>query len=281
MRSSVWVIILVVIFGAIVVLFYNHFTSPEYILRQAKMCIKAKKVDEAIKLYTKFIKKAPKSKSTVEAIFDLAELLEEKGDKKNAKRMFLKVVKEHNNTVFALLARNKLSTLYDYYPLDVEMLWCEGDSETKGKNYYKETVVKEKTVSSEGEVYRLEEKIYVGDKLLGKSIFTILKNEEGVWSKVGNRFVLLLKFPLVKGQQWTTTYDGRQRCASVVESGIKVETQVGSFEDCVKIKYEIMGIPGYQFEYYAPEVGKVLVTHSGKGASEELRISELLKYNIR
>jgi len=281
MRSSILVIIFIIIFGVIFMLSYSYFTSPKYIFGQAKICAKAKKIDEAIKLYTKFIKKAPKDKFSAEAVFSLAELLEEKGDKKNAKQMYLKLIREYKDTVFVLIAKNKLAALYDYYPLDVGMVWCEGDSETKGKNYYREAAVKERTISSGGEEYSVEEKIYVGNKLLKKTISTIMRNDEGIWSKVGDRFVLLLKFPLVKGQQWTTEYEGQQRYASVVDSGLKIETQAGAFEDCVKIKYEIKGIPGYQYEYYAPEVGKILVTHSGRDSSEELRISELLKYNAK
>jgi len=81
-------------------------------------------------------------------------------------------------------------------------------------------------------------------------------------------------YPLEVNKEWTV---GNIRY-TIISKNENVEIIAGKFTDCLKIKKQFMKTPSWSYEYYAPEVGKILTTQSS-GYSEK-RVTELKEYNI-
>ena len=63
---------------------------------------------------------------------------------------------------------------------------------------------------------------------------------------------------------------------TIQAEGVKVTVKAGEFNNCIKVKQQMEGLPSWIYEYYAPWTGKVLTSVAGPGF--ENRVTELLKY---
>ena len=62
----------------------------------------------------------------------------------------------------------------------------------------------------------------------------------------------------------------------IISKSEEVTVAAGKFSNCVKIKKQLIGTPSWSYEYFAPEVGKILTTQSS--GSAEKRITELKEF---
>ncbi len=192
-----------------------------------------------------------------------------------AKNIYQKIINNFPDSQWGQLARDKIRDCYDYFPLEEGNFWIEGDSESGGKNYSAE-------ISCVG-LSRVIRKIYAGKKLVTTMNITYKKTDKGLheYDSTAPDGRLVFGYPLERGAVWSIGENLEKIVYTAISKEEKIETKSGQFTDCLKIRQEKKAAPGsLRYDYYAPGVGRVLVTQASQYGSKEVRISELLSYKI-
>lgn len=233
------------------------------------------KYEKALNRYQICAERYPKYRRAPEAWLRIAEIYDYKlGLSRKAKKIYKKIMEKYPQSQWAELAYGKLKHGYDYFPLEKGNIWVEGDSETGGKNYRAEI--------SCVEPYKIVKKIYAGKRQITTVELTYQKSEKELreYDPSSGEQVLFC-YPLEKGQSWKGKPESEEIVYTLISKNAEIETKAGKFVDCLKIRQEKKSTLGsFRFDYYAPEIGKVLITQATLRSPEEKRISELLSYKI-
>lgn len=231
---------------------------------------------KALRYYQICVERYPNYSGIPEVLLRMAEIYHLKFDNYvEAKKIYQKVIKNYPDTQWEKLARGKIKDCYNYFPLQEGNFWLEGDSESGGKNYSAEI--------SCIEPYRVIKKVYAGKKLVATINLTYKKTEKELYEydSTAPDWRLVLRYPLKIGDTWSIGKNLEKVVYTVISKEEEVKTKSGQFTDCLKIRQEKKATPGsLRYDYYAPGIGRVLITQASQYGSKEVRISELLSYKI-
>ncbi len=152
-----------------------------------------------------------------------------------------------------------------FYPAHKKYILA--DSQTYGKNAMEIIKVKRKTF------YKIDtvSEIYAGKKLLSSTNKSYLIKGSDVLEKTDKKNSLLFRYPF----KYNTTIE-EDGIATSYNRVDKVEVKAGVFTNCLAVKKGPLKQDTGIIYYYAPEIGKILVTSFYKG--NESRIMELISY---
>lgn len=275
MKKYLLIRILVPFTAILIILTLFLFRGADLYFWQGEKFAQKGKYEKALDRYQICAERYPKYRRAPEAWLRIAEIYDYKlGLCRKAKKIYKKIMEKYPQSQWAELAQEKIKHCYDYFPLNKGNLWVEGDSETGGKNYRAEIYCIEP--------YKIVKKVYAGKKLVTSIELTYSKDEKEFREYTpssGER--TLFCYPLKKGRTWTAGDGLEEIVYTLTSKDAQVETKAGKFSDCLKIRQEKKTAPGsFRFDYYAPEIGKVLVTQATLRNPQEVRISELLSYKI-
>jgi len=229
---------------------------------------------KAAAYYKIFADRNPRDARAPDAIFKAAEIYS-----KNfclchkSKPLFERLLKNYPDTPLRDAAMKGLFVCPDYFPIDKRQVWTYGDSETGGDNASQETRVLELKTGGEAVTGTT---LYAGSVVVSKQTKTYrFLNNELIETQSGFD-TIVLRYPVEKGRAWTSVSAGRKVVFTVQAAGLKVKVLAGEFENCIKVKQQMEGLPSWLYEYYAPWTGKILTAVAGEGY--ENRVMELLKY---
>ncbi|MBI4800978.1 MAG: hypothetical protein HY796_00475 [Elusimicrobia bacterium] len=228
---------------------------------------------KAAAYYKIFADKNPRDAKAPGAMFKAAEIYSKNlGLCHKSKPLFEKLLKNYPDTPLRDAAMKGLFVCPDYFPIDKRLAWTYGDSETGGVNASQEMrVLKLKT----GEAVT-GTTLYAGRTVVSKQTRTyrLLKNE--LVETQDGFDTIILSYPVERDRSWTSVSAGRNVAFTVQAAGLRIKVRAGEFDNCVKVKQQMEGLPSWIYEYYAPWIGKILTSVAGK--DYENRVMELLKY---
>lgn len=253
--------------------------SPQSQLNRAKKLEQKGRYEKAWHAYQQVAAKNPETAQAPEALYRAGLVARKRlGDCYIAETFFDRVMQQYPQSDWAKPAGLQKQNCPDYFPLVADSQWTEVDSETKGKNARIE--IRCKGLADEAEA-TLARTYFAGDKEVSQTQFLYKKaNGELVeyQSEKDPIGKVILKWPAKVGAKWRTTGYGKAIDYEIKSMSEKVKVEAGEFTDCLKVQSSIVGLGGAStFEYYAPGVGRVLTTVSGKGDAEQ-RITELKFY---
>jgi len=160
----------------------------------------------------------------------------------------------------------------DYFPLVKFAKWVEVDSDTSGKYM----TAKNEIIGMSGDIFEMTRNLYTRCNFISGFRKYYKKTENGFYEtdKDGKIISTIMLLPVEAGKEWLV---GNVKYA-IVSKNEEVTVTAGKFSNCVKIKKQLIGAPSWSYEYFAPEVGKILTTQSS--GSAEKRITELKEFNI-
>lgn len=231
---------------------------------------------KALRCYQIIVERYPNYKHKPEILLQIAEIYHLKlNDCMKAKKVYQKIIKDFPSSEWGKVAQEKIRDVYDYFPLLKGNFWIEGDSETGGKNYLAEISCIEPN--------KVIKKIYAGKRLVATLNLTYKKTERELSEYEGEMRdgQLIFCYPLGIGDTWFSGEDLERAVYTVISKNEEVKTKSGKFSDCLKIRQEKKKASGsFRYDYYAPEVGRVLVTLGSERNPQEVRITELLSYKV-
>ncbi|MBU2567778.1 MAG: VanZ family protein [Elusimicrobia bacterium] len=269
--------------------FYLTACGPNYQFNRAKALEKKGQYNEALMKYLRIAETNPDHPSAVESLYRAGKLCQIKF-KLYAKStdIFFELIKKYPEaTQIVHKAKAAIFNSPDYFPLVNDNLWVEGDSETGGKNMQVEWHCSESTGASRQGVFKITKKYFAGRKPVSAVIryyteSSIELREYASADTTSSQYTVLLKYPFETGNTWVTERDGRKIRATIVDNRASITAKAGVFDDCLKIRYEDLAIPGtFKYEYYAPDTGLILITVKGKHSKKEYRNSELLSCKLK
>lgn len=257
--------------------------SPEHRLSKAKAAEKKEQYQRAWELYQEFAAQYPKHPAAPEAMFRAGWLAQKRlGDCVAAKAFYESVVTQYpQSTPWAARAAYFRNNCPDYFPLIKGFRWIEGDSETHGKNARIEVVCKS-PVGKRAADYTgvLEKTFYAGESKFKTIPLHYKKTDQELTeyeSDQDPRSKTVLMWPLSTDTKWITKFANKTFRYEIVAIDKTIKVQAGEFSNCVQVRSSVEGLSGATNEYYAPDVGRVLVTFStGEG---EKRNTELISYS--
>ncbi|MFH1282234.1 MAG: hypothetical protein ABII27_01045 [bacterium] len=175
----------------------------------------------------------------------------------------------------------------DYFPIKEGNMWIEVDSQTGGKNLRAEMVCSEVKGKGDPEpVVFLDTKYFAGKKLVpgisGKNYFSKqsleLKQYQNYEKDI---YQTVLRFPFEKGNEWVTKEGKRELRCMIEDVGVVCKVKAGNFKNCIKISKHYEGLGAITYVYYAPNIGKILVTIKSPGSKKETRNTELSSFKIK
>lgn len=264
------------------IMWYFYVNSPGYLFAAAQRFEMQGKYKQAVNKYQKCADMYPNHEKASESLYRMAQIINNQfSDYVQAKSVYKKILERYSATSWAKLAKEEIRYCYDYFPLAIGNLWVEGDSESGGKNYLSEIgCVDEKEVNKE-KLWILDKKIFAGTRLVTRIKESYAKPDRETVEYKNNRYLTVLKYPLQTGVAWTKVTGGIKVIYMVVSINETVTTLAGTFTDCVKIQQEQENLPGsWRYDYYAPDIGKVLTTTGSQRKTDEKRMSELIKYQV-
>lgn len=273
-------------FAGMTILFAGASCGPNARMKRAHSLESKKKYYEAWKAYQEFAASYPKHKRAAEALFR-AGLAAQNGleDCGVAIHFYDEVLSRYPQADYwAEAAAAQRLNCPDYFPLIPGSRWTEVDSDTKGSIAKTEIECRalddgRRAMPSQSGV--LVRTFYGGRKKFQKTEFTYKKENDKLIEIRGAKDTspkVLIKWPIQKGTAWRTNESGRILRFEIVDTDVSVRVGGGNFDHCLKIKSVIEGVGGARFEYYAPNVGRVLTTLSSTRG--EKRNTELKSYKI-
>lgn len=247
--------------------------SVDYQFKKAEKLKENGKFRGAIKKYGAVIEKNPENPRLPEAIYNIGKIYHHNlEDNPAAKKYYKKVMNEYPETEWAELSKDLFLKIADYFPLIKNLKWIEVDSSSSGRYM----LAKNEIVSVQDNIFKMTRKLYARDKLISSFKKYFKKTKDGIYetNRKGEIIKTVLLFPVEAGRHWT---DGRIKY-TVISRNENISVIAGNFSDCVKIKKQLLGASSWSYEYYAPEVGKILTTQSAGG--REKRITELKEFYI-
>jgi hypothetical protein len=223
--------------------------------------------------YRLFAEKNPKDPKAPAALFKAARIYaRDLGLCAQAAPVFETLLKNYPAHFSRQAAMKDLFVCPDYFPADGPLVWTYGDSETGGANARQ--VVQVADWGSRGS--RTLTKIYAGRTLVAAQKKNYRFGERDFIERQDGFDTIILKYPVEKGASWVSVAGGRKTRFTVEAAGLTIKVRAGEFENCVKVRRAMEGVPSWIYEYYAPWAGKVLTTVAG--VNFENRVTELLSY---
>jgi len=241
--------------------------------KSAEKLIEKGKFSEAIQKYEKIIKKNPESPRVPESVYGIARIYHKNiGDIVAAKKDYRRVINDYSGSEWAKSSKEALLEIADYFPLVKFAKWVEVDSDTSGKYM----TAKNEIIGMSGDIFEMTRNLYTRCNFISGFRKYYKKTENGFYEtdKDGKIISTIMLLPVEAGKEWLV---GNVKYA-IVSKNEEVTVTAGKFSNCVKIKKQLIGAPSWSYEYFAPEVGKILTTQSS--GSAEKRITELKEFNI-
>ena len=244
-----------------------------YQFKSAEKLIENGKFSEAIQKYEKIIEKNPESPRVPEAVYNIAKIYHQNIENiPEAKKNYKRVVDNYPNSNWVENSKSALLELADYFPLVKFAKWIEVDSDTSGKYM----TAKNEIIGISDDNFEMMRNLYTRGNLISSFRKYYKKTKDGFYEtdKTGKIISTVMLLPVEAGKEWVV---GNVKY-NIVSKSEEVTVAAGTFSNCVKIKKQLVGAPSWSYEYFAPEVGKILTTQSSGGA--EKRITELKEYTI-
>lgn len=228
----------------------------------------------AARAFEAFARKYENSDRACDALWEAARLHAEVPDYPAVRRTLRRLVLLYPGCEHLSEGREMLWKYADWWPLAEGNLWVEVDSQSGGKQFRAQTSC---LGASGNGTFRLERKIFSGGKLMETRVFQIVRREPGaVEEMAGEETIRWLTLPPEPGQTWRS--GGVQ--FRVVSASETVRTRAGEFTRCLKIQRRLAGASAWNYDYYAPFVGKVLMTSAAAG-EPEVRQTELASHDLK
>ncbi|MBN1383420.1 MAG: tetratricopeptide repeat protein [Elusimicrobia bacterium] len=247
--------------------------SVDYHFKKAEELRENGKFTEAVERYISIIEKNPESPRIPEAIYRIADLYRQNLENNSeAKKNYRRIINDYPSTEWAKYAKKAMLEIADYHPLFKKAKWVEVDSASYGK--YMRAV--DEVVSSQNGIFLIKRNLYTRGRIVSSFSKYYKKTKSGVYEtdKTGKIIKTILVLPVEIGKKWTT---GKIEY-TIVSNKENIKVTAGEFSDCIKIKKQLAGASSWSYEYYAPEVGRILLTQSS--GSKEKRITELKEFSI-
>ncbi|MBI5573024.1 MAG: tetratricopeptide repeat protein [Elusimicrobia bacterium] len=229
------------------------------------------KFSEAIQKYEKIIEKNPESPRVPEAVFNIAKIYHQNIENfYEAKKNYRRIINDYSNSEWVEESKSAMLEIADYFPLQKFAKWIEVDSDTSGKYM----TAKNEIIGVSGDIFEMTRNLYTRGNFISGFRKYYKKTNDGFYEtdKDGKIISTVMLLPVDAGKEWSV---GNVKYA-IVSKNEEVTVTAGKFSNCVKIKKQIVGTSSWSYEYFAPEVGKILTTQSSGGA--EKRITELKEY---
>jgi len=245
----------------------------DYQFNSAEKLKEAGKFFDAIQKYEKIIRKNPESPKVAEAIYNIARIYHQNLENfYEAKKNYKRVVNNYPNSNWVENSKAALLEIADYLPLVKFAKWIEVDSDTSGSNM----TAKNEIIAVTDDIFEMTRNLFVRGKFVSGFKKYYKKTKDGFYEtdKGGKVISTVICFPVDAGKEWLV---GNVKYTMVSKSE-EVTVAAGTFSNCVKIKKQLIGTPSWSYEYFAPEVGKILTTQSS--GQTEKRITELKEFYI-
>lgn len=276
MKKYLFIRILVPLSAIILLVIVFVFYGADFYFWQGERFSRQGKYEKAVSYYQICAERYSNYSRRPEVLMRMAEVYDINLNVcEKAKKIYQKIIKNYPATQWARLASDKIRHCYDYFPLLKGNFWIEGDSETGGKNYLAEISCIEPN--------KVIKKIYAGKRLVATLNLTYKKTERELSEYEGEMRdgQLIFCYPLGIGDTWFSGEGLEKAVYTVISKNEEVKTKSGKFSDCLKIRQEKKKASGsFRYDYYAPEVGRVLVTLGSERNPQEVRITEILSYKI-
>ncbi|MFH1258307.1 MAG: VanZ family protein [Elusimicrobiota bacterium] len=267
-------------FICLLLCFFLSGCGVDYTWRKADKLEKEKNYSAAITAYRKIITKYSSSPYLPESYYRIARIWQLQERLVQARENYQVLIGSFPASDWGLRAREEITACYDYFPLVEGNYWLDVDSESGGK-YYRAEI---KCGKKQGKEFKLISRIFAGEKLVGKQEVIYQKSKDGLSmsNSPGKTFFQTIAAPIKNGESWVSTLDGEKIRLTIISCREKVKVRAGQFDDCLKIKQQPLDYPSsWRFDYYAPQVGRILVTQAGNTGKQETRSTELLKYQLK
>lgn len=251
---------------------------------QAKKLEAKGEYQKAWEFYQEFAAKNPRHAAAAEALFRAGWLAQKQlGDCVAARAFYDSVLQNYPQSgSWAAQSAYYRNNCPDYFPVLNGFRWVEGDSDTNGKNARIEIVCRVQPNKDNKDTLAVITKTYFAGETKFKGVdFTYKKTDLEVMefaSKTDPRFKTILMWPLLAGTKWVTKHDNKTFRYEIVAADKEIKVQAGTFANCIQVRSTIDGFPGATNEYYAPDIGRVLVTIST--SEGERRNTELLSFTL-
>lgn len=244
-----------------------------YKFKKAEKLLQNGKFIEAIDKYQSIIDKYPENSRISEVMFIIGRIYQQNIENdKEAKVYYKRVMNSFPETEWAKDARKAWLEIVDYFPLTKKSEWIEVDSDTLGRYM----LANNRIIAVKDSVYQIERTLYTKGRYVQGFTKYYKKTKDGVYETNSKGIIIanVFLFPLEINKEWTI---GKIRY-TVLSKKEHVKVLAGEFNDCLKIKKQLIRSDSWSYEYYAPEIGKILTTQSS--GFLEKRITELKKYDI-
>jgi len=259
--------------------------GPRWDFFLAQRAEKKEKFDLAVQKYLDFFDKHPGHKKAPNALFQAGNLYREYyRDWERARAAYEKIVEtQADHSEWKDQALQALLETPDYFPLIQGARWIVGDSQTGGKLARIEITCQEDKENPN--TFLIRHRVFAGkrEKKELSSTKTVTKINGILLQKDTSRKyeLKILESPLRIDQVWTSQIGKETAIFTVLSKNENVRVRAGTFTNCLKIQSMRTSIPdSLQYNYYAPNVGKILTTTSSSKKKKETRQTELLSYNI-
>lgn len=161
-------------------------------------------------------------------------------------------------------AKAGLLSAPDFFPVEPGRTWVFGDSASGGRAMRLEWQVRDGAVLAS---------LFAGNKRLSVSKTSYEKRDWTVSAVGGKKPVVFLRYPFVKGSQWSA--NGMKY--RVEADSIAVKVRAGAFDNCIKVRESNPELTAaWKYDYYCPGVGRVKTTVGAPGI--ESPNTELIRY---
>ncbi|MGC9069726.1 MAG: hypothetical protein ACP5IO_00230 [Elusimicrobiales bacterium] len=237
------------------------------LIKEADRLYELKRYNEAVSYYEKYIKIKKNTPLTEYAAYRAAMIYQIVFNScEKSSKYFEFIVRNFPDSKYSKEARFRAIFCPNYfYP--THRKYVLADSQTYGKNAREIIKIQNKTFT---QIDTISE-IYAGKKLLTSVKKSYLIKGSDVFEKTDKNYSLLFKYPFKNN----TSYEEKDVLTSYANIE-RVETKAGVFTNCIAVKKELKKNHTGNIYYYAPEIGKILVTSFYN--DKETRIMELVSY---
>lgn len=270
-----------VLFFLTTILFFSC-SNPKSLLYQALKNEKKGNYDVAEQKYLTIVVKYPSSEYVIEAKYRLGMIYKDiRQDYVQARMWFSDIIKNYPDSEFYKLAEIGLLESPDYIGVVDNNKIVLGDIESFGKNMKMVTEFKK----IETDLYRCNCELYAGNNLVRRETKFYLKTGREIREYMSDpktmdktKYTVVFRLPAEIGTEWTTQKENRQVTYTITETGVKIKTKKGEFENCIKIMESFTNETGIRYLYYAPNKGCVKITTSSlKNPKQEFTVLELVE----
>jgi len=252
--------------------------GPNFYLKQAEKKEQKKLYPQALAIYQRLIKRYPDRREIVALALWRSGKINQKLKNYPAAVESFQMLKLYPR--WRSEAEKEIFRSPDYFPLQENNQWVEGDSQSCGKNM--QTIWKCKKIAPE--IFEISRTISAGPTRVSviRSYYSLKGQKllESSQPDLTNSSVFL-DYPFTTGKTWEIARSGQKLSLTIISENVTVTTIAGQFQQCLKIAEQVPGSSAITYRYYAPDVGWVLTTIGSQTSAKEYRNSELLSYQVK